>query len=371
MITLVSMGTASQCVRLDIATDDVFTMILLPIGRARRLQLNPRRDFDSTGHILLSRLLNGPSPLCGENITLTLKSASYTTEQYSSLRTNQSGYAWLALYLSPQVNSNQTAFNVVASFAGDSASTATASMTTLNGTTYDVCTTTQYDYGSAVGYEPSANSTSILVMPQTTTGVTTLKSSDEMVKEAEASGGGLSVYPEFSWLYPWFRMHFAWKYNGQTMLDIGVAPLPFVDTASFPPSTFKDVVSTSILKIALNILLALLATQAMLWAASNWGLLGFGMVLGGYLAYKFASLYLSWDSVTGLYTSLASNLISTAYATYTGLCSFLPSSLQALAAGAESIKSVAFAFLCKLIMIPINIVMLMLAWGRIQELGGA
>ena len=77
------------------------------------------------------------------------------------------------------------------------------------------------------------------------------------------------------------------------MLDIGIAPLPFADTASFPDSTFKEEISTALLKIALNVFLALAATQAMLWAASQWGLLSFGIVLGGYVAYKFVSLYLS------------------------------------------------------------------------------
>jgi hypothetical protein len=275
------------------------------------------------------------------------------------------GNATWTLSLSPKANDSATVYNVAVSFAGDKASTATATMTTINGTTYDVCTTTQYNT-----YEPSSNSTSITVTSQTTIGATTLMNMEQMQKNAEAPGGGLSVYPEFSWWYPWFRLHFAWKYNGQTMLDVGIAILPGADTANFPDTTFKGKINEWFFNIATSVFVGLIATEVALWAGSNLGLLYFGVILGFYYGYKFAGLYLDWDSLGSLYTSLASNLVSTAYAAWTGLCSFLPSSLQALAAGAESIKNVAFAFLCKLITIPINLVLLMLAWNQIVKLGG-
>jgi hypothetical protein len=85
---------------------------------------------------------------------------------------------------------------------------------------------------------------------------------------------------------------------------------------------------------------------------------------------KFANLHLGWGSIESLYTSLASNLFSTAISVWKGLCSFLPTSLHALAVGAEKIENVAFAFLRKLLVIPINILLLMRAWNRIVELGG-
>jgi hypothetical protein len=72
-------------------------------------------------------------------------------------------------------------------------------MTTINGTTYAVCTTTQYNT-----YEPSSNSTSITVTPQTTLGATTLMNMGQMQKNAEDEGWLKPPEPVFSLWYPWF-----------------------------------------------------------------------------------------------------------------------------------------------------------------------
>jgi hypothetical protein len=118
------------------------------------------------------------------------------------LQVNIADLAITVLYLSPQANNNQTAYNIVASFSGDSASMATASMTTLNGTTYDVCTTTQYN-----SYEPSSNSTAITVMPQTTIGATTLMNPAQMRADAETKGLQVWGPDSFSIFPPFFKLH--------------------------------------------------------------------------------------------------------------------------------------------------------------------
>jgi hypothetical protein len=211
----------------DTPQNIISSPLQLTVGYDTTLLLSVTRDFNSTRHVFTCRLLSsGGSPVCGKNITLTLNSTSYITQQYPSLRTNASGYAWIALYLSPQADNNQTVYNVVASFAGDSASTATATLTTINRTTYDVCTTTQYNT-----YEPCSNSTSITVTPQTTRGATTLESSKQMQQYAQ-SKGWLTFYNEWSWAYPWYRLH-AKITIGAVLLDIGFSPaLPFGTTFS-------------------------------------------------------------------------------------------------------------------------------------------
>jgi hypothetical protein len=176
--------------------------VQLTVGCNTTLLLNVTRDFDSTRHVFLFRLLSsGGSSVYHKNITLTLNNTVYSSEQYPSLRTNPAGYAWIALYLTPPAGGNLT-YNEVASFAGDSASTATATMTTLNGTTYDVCTTTQYSSD-----EPCSNSTSITVTPQTTTGATTLVDMAAMQQKAE--NDGLEVWGPDSWSIfpPFFKLH--------------------------------------------------------------------------------------------------------------------------------------------------------------------
>jgi hypothetical protein len=174
--------------------------VQLTVGTPTKLLLNVTRDFGSTRHVFTFRLLSNGSPVYNKTIMLKLNSTSYTAQQYSSLRTSASGYAWLALYLSPQASNNQTAYNVVSSFSGDSASVATASMTTINGTNYAVCTTTQYN-----SYMPSSNSTAITVTPQTTTGATTLV---DMATMQKAQGEGFQVWGEPTGIFPpWYILH--------------------------------------------------------------------------------------------------------------------------------------------------------------------
>jgi hypothetical protein len=163
--TSVSLGTQQNVVS---------SIVQLTVGTSTTLLLNVTRDFDSTRHVFTCELQSGGS-LVTQRKTVTLKLNSTV---YSNTTTN--GVVMFVLWLSPQADSNQTVYNVVASFAGDSASTATASMTLLNGTSYAVCTTTQYNT-----LKPSSNSTSITVTPQTTMGTTTLKSSDQLQTDAK------------------------------------------------------------------------------------------------------------------------------------------------------------------------------------------
>jgi hypothetical protein len=109
----------------------------LTVGYNTTLLLTVTSDLGSTRHVFTCTLLcNGLPVTSTRTITLKLNSTVYTN-------TTTNGVAKFMLYFSPQADNNQTAYNVVASFSGDSASTATATMTTLNGTTITVCTTTQ------------------------------------------------------------------------------------------------------------------------------------------------------------------------------------------------------------------------------------
>jgi hypothetical protein len=117
------------------------------------------------------------------------------------LQMNVTDLERIVLYLSPQDDNDQTAYNVVASFDGDSASTATATMTTLDGTQYAVCTTIQYN-----NYKPSSNSTTITVRPQKTEGAMTLVGIQAMQERAEREG--FKVWGEPTGICPpWYIIH--------------------------------------------------------------------------------------------------------------------------------------------------------------------
>ncbi len=68
------------------------------------------------------------------------------------------------------------------------------------GTEYPVCTTIQYDL------RPASNSTTLIVGPQSTDTLTSTKTPEEMQADAEDEGW-LSVWHEFTWQYPWYRIH--------------------------------------------------------------------------------------------------------------------------------------------------------------------
>jgi hypothetical protein len=196
------------------------------------------------------------------------------------------------------------------------------------------------------------------------------KTPEEIQKEAQQEGW-LSIWHEWSWWFPWYRLHFIAKYNGETMIDVGIAALPFADSGSFPNTPLNQKINEWFGKVLLNVLQGVIATELALWLGSHLGPVYFVISLGVYIGYKVVNLFvINWNSLENLYVSLVSTFISTAISAWKGLCSFLPASLKALAASAESIKNAAFAFLCKLVMIPLNIFLLINTWDRIVALGG-
>jgi hypothetical protein len=124
----------------------------------------------------------------------------------------------LSLNLKP-VNNNATVYNIAASFE-DTATpplSATAWAKTLDGQDYAACTTVQY------GYKPAYNTTTLTVLTGSSEVMTTTMSPEDAQKEAEESGA-LTIWHEFSWWYPWYRLHIQFSVNGAIM-HAGFNPL--------------------------------------------------------------------------------------------------------------------------------------------------
>lgn len=103
-------------------------------------------------------------------------------------------------------------------FQGDSGVNATLMGLTPNGTEYAICTTLQY-----YGYKPAAAAATLTVEPQSTLLLTTNKTPEQLQAEAENSGW-LTIWHEWSWWPPWYRLHV--KINiGNTTIDIGFNPI--------------------------------------------------------------------------------------------------------------------------------------------------
>jgi hypothetical protein len=257
--------------------------------------------------VFLFRLLSGGSPVSGRNVTLTLnQTQKYTTKQ----PTNKTGYANVTLPLTPPSDGNLT-YNVVASFAGDSASNATATMKTLNGTTYDVCTTTQYN-----SYEPSSNSTSITVTPQTTIGATTLMNPAQMQADAQ-SKGWLSIKNEFSWSYPWYRLCL----NMTAMsppVELIIAPLALdVSVKIYGEQSFAQQLDAAFFDIGYDVAWGLVVSHV---AAS---------ITAQISASSWATLFLAIGIDTGVQVGLAYLANANQRTAYTWLISFFASLISA------------------------------------------
>lgn len=199
---------------------------MLTVAKETSLALNV--SMSSNFNFTVSgRLLSEGSPVGNRPVGIyangTLKANVTTVDYYGNFS--------VSLNL-PAINYEQTVYNVQAEFDGDSPCNAVAYSTTPNGTQYAVCTTTQY------GYKPSSNSTVLTVTPESTQTMTPTKTPGQLQQDAKDSGW-LSVYGEWSWWYPWYRLHVVINMNG-AKIDVGFSPiLPDIATSQFCfPSNF-------------------------------------------------------------------------------------------------------------------------------------
>jgi hypothetical protein len=196
--------------------------VQLTVGLNTTLLLSVSRLNGSNTQVFMARLVNGAGVgLANRLLTLELND----TEHEYNATTNQTGNATWTLQLSPQANDSATIYNIAVSFAGDTpVRNAAVYLTSPDGTKCAISTTIQY-----TSYKPSANSTSILVWPQTTTGETSLESPDQMQADVKSSGW-LNFYTKWTWSYPWYTLHA--KITIETFsLDVGFSPvLPFGTT---------------------------------------------------------------------------------------------------------------------------------------------
>jgi hypothetical protein len=230
-LNYISNGTA-YAYKADINADSVSGVlrqgvasspVQLTVGNPTVLLLNISRPYNSTtAHLIEGWLMCGNSGVPNENVTTTVNGESFRNT------TGPNGYFNLTLNLQPECTNGtyqNSTYTITASFGGDQFTNATAYDNTLGGASYAECTTAQY------GYEPSSNSTVLTVTPQSTQAITPTETPKQIQEEAE-SNGSLKIYNEFSWWYPWYRLHFKITTNDTTTIDAGVSLLPGGSTQS-------------------------------------------------------------------------------------------------------------------------------------------
>lgn len=332
--------------------------VQLTVSKSTRILLNVTKEDSSTNHLIEGWLMWKSSGVADKAVKLKVNDTDY------AVTTGSNGYFSLSLNLQPQDN-NATTYIITASFEDEATQpiNAIAWAYALDGQQFAACTTIQY------GYKPSSNTTVLTVDPRVTELMRLAKSPEEMQRQMEQNSQ-LQIWHEWSWWYPWYRLHYVGKYNGQIMIDVGVAIFPFSDSGSFPDTQLKRKTDEWFVKVLWNVLQGVVATEFAIWLGSHLGPIYFAFTLITYIAYKAVMLGANWNSLENLWVSLVSTVTSISISAWTGLCRFLPTSLRDLAAGAEGIKNFVWSFICKLIMIPLNIFLLMLTWDRIVALGG-
>ena len=198
----------------------VSSPVMLTVGKETELSMNldPGSGYNFT---VSGKLLCGGQPVAGKQIIVKVNG----TVLGDTVTLSDGSYSG-TLYL-PAVDNEPTNYQVEFAFYGDNAQNLTGNAFLPNGTQYAVCTTLQY-----FSYMPAANCTWVTVEPQTAHATASTQTPEELEQEAR-SGGALSVWHEFSWWYPWYRMHVVISVN--PTWDIGFNPLlPDVGAGSDP-----------------------------------------------------------------------------------------------------------------------------------------
>jgi len=184
-------------------------------------------------------------------------------------------------------------------YEGTSAKTATLNGTALDGTSYTVCQTTQFNY------KPSTNTTTVVVEPQATQVTVPTKTSEEMQQEAENSGG-LTVWCEFSWWYPWFRLHVRASVN--PTVHLGFNPiLPGGEIAEWDGMEFFASLGEEVAYAFAIEFAGLVATYVIARYASLTSFMAGIAVEAGKIVFQTALFFKDWNSLEGM---LASSLMT-------------------------------------------------------------
>ncbi|MEM4703549.1 MAG: hypothetical protein QXJ02_00545, partial [Candidatus Bathyarchaeia archaeon] len=255
------------------------------------------------------------------------------------------------------VEDKATLYQIETIFYGDSALNLTAIDTLPNGTSYTVCTTLQY-----FSLKPSANATMLTVEPATTQATQTTKTPEQMQQE-----GWLSVWHEFTWRYPWYRLHVKYLANTIASFDIGTSFLPFGDSF-LDMGNFMQRIITLLPRVIWSIFGAIVAGEFFSLVMSSSGT---GFVVGflASFAMKGASIAVSWHNADGLISIFIATFFTTVI---TGLKVFddiFDIVLNLLEGFTNISESSLLTKTYRMLSTAINLALMSIIGGRLKELG--
>jgi hypothetical protein len=288
--------------------------VTLKVGYETELKLWVERGHSNTEHTISGRLTDksAGTGVGDKTIKITVNGAEYIKT------TDSSGYFTLRLDLQPR-DEKPTTYQITASFEGDETQIARAYTTTPNGTSYPVCTTMQ------TVYWPSSNTAALTVESPSTTATADSESTateqqestkveippgktpEEIQQEAEQKGW-LKVWHEFSWWYPWYRIHI--KININPTIDVGFNPiLPGGEKVKWDGlEIFSAVLEEIWLDIALDFL-GLFVSYVAAKALGFWNLAA-GLIAEGIKGTaQYILLYSDWDNSMKMLATAIANII--------------------------------------------------------------
>lgn len=304
-----------------------------------------------------------------QNVTVHLKINSTSSVFIEdSLVTIQGGLFGDVYDFQPRVNSSQGSpcgnvdFTVEATYQGGTAANVSAIMKTLNDQTYASCTTVQYSE-----YVPCSNSTVVMVDPHAIAAAAAKRTPEQMQEEAEQTGS-LRVWHEFSWFFPWYRMHSVCVYAGVDQFDQGTSPIPLVGETLACAEPFLNMLRELWWRVIWPIAGAVAGAEFTALIASNLGPIGFGAALMISIGTKGLSLIANWNSVNGLVSALIGNIFSTVIGMLKWTWGFVAGFFRLLSGGLD-LAEFGFGNLYRIFSFPVNVAFGGTILTRLSELG--
>jgi hypothetical protein len=329
--------------------------LTLTVGNETQLLLQAWRDPQGTGHTIYAQLVNGSGYYLGAGytVTLTVNGTAYP------LQTNSTGCVTLHLALQPGDTSANT-YEVMATFNGTNPRSFSINASDPYGDQYAVCTTNQYDLRA------STNSSTLEVLLQSTDAITAAQTIKQMQEQAEQNGT-FSVYNEWSWWYPWYRIHYQFRPNGTVEYDDGLSPLPFGNTLQYTALMSQTVIDLW-QKCSIATASAIAAAELQGLIVSELGVPGFLCALVTSWGVELASLAANWNSIEGLESAFVGSVIST----IVGIAKDIAlNGLEILSVleGIVDLTEVGFGTLYNMISTPSNVAFQIAILGRLAQLG--
>jgi len=261
----------------------------------------------------------------------------------------------------PAADNQPTNYQIEAIYNGDNALNLTLYGKTPDNTLCALCTMLQY-----YGYKPSTATATLTVEPQTTLLLMANKTPEQIQQEA-MQNGTLSFWHEWSWWFPWYRMHFVCTYSGATAFDIGISLLPFGNTLQCMEWFMQTIISL-LPKVSWKIVAGLATAEFLSLLASTSGA---ALILASLTTFslKIVSTSLAWNSIEDLISVWFGILIPTVVSLVKNSLWDLFQTILDLMMAAKSLAEIGFGKLYSLISTTMNIAFLAHILQRLDELG--